>query len=145
TRSLGAGELWMYHTSGGSGIQLVEKPNEQQDLGQPFVSPDGRYVYYSEAVYPGGYFQYDKDPNDHIYAIKRYDRETADIDKITGGPGGAISPTISPDGEKMAFIRRVRTKSVLFIKDLNSGIERPVYDELTKNQQEAWRTCGRYV
>ena len=47
TRSLGAGELWMYHRSGGSGIRLVEKANEQQDLGQPFLSPDGRYVYYS--------------------------------------------------------------------------------------------------
>lgn len=145
TRSLGAGELWMYHTSGGSGIQLVEKPNKQQDLGQPFVSPDGRYVYYSEAVYPGGYFQYNKDPNDQIYAIKRYDRETGEIENITGGPGGAISPTISPDGEKMAFIRRVRTKSVIFIKDLNSGIERPVYDDLSKDQQEAWAIFGPYT
>src|SRR5690606_26526353 len=31
-RSLGAGELWLYHAGGTSaGIQLVEKPNEQQD------------------------------------------------------------------------------------------------------------------
>ncbi|HEX6981897.1 MAG TPA: amidohydrolase family protein [Balneolaceae bacterium] len=145
TRSLGAGELWMYHRSGGEGIQLVEKPNKQQDLGQPFVSPDGRYVYYSEAVYPGGYFQYNKDPNDQIYAIKRYDRETGEIEKITGGPGGAISPTISPDGEKMAFIRRVRTKTVMFIRDLDSGIERPLYDDLSKDQQEAWAIFGPYT
>ena len=145
TRSLGAGELWMYHHSGGSGIQLVEKMNKQQDLGQPFVSPDGRYVYYSQDVYPGGAFQYNKDPNSQIYVINRYDRETGDIKRITGGAGGAISPTISPDGKKMAFIKRVRTKSVLYIRDLESGIERPVYDQLSKDQQEAWAIFGPYT
>jgi hypothetical protein len=65
----------MYHRSGGAGVQLVEKANEQQDIGEPWVSPDGRYVYYSQAVYPGGYFQYNKDPNSQIYVIRRYDRE----------------------------------------------------------------------
>jgi Tol biopolymer transport system component len=74
-RSLGAGEIWMYHITGGSGIQLTERPNDQQDKGQPFVSPDGRYVYYSQDVYPGGMFQYNKDPNSQIYVINRYDRE----------------------------------------------------------------------
>ncbi|MCG8371997.1 MAG: amidohydrolase, partial [Balneolales bacterium] len=61
-RSLGAGEIWMFHKSGGAGIQLVEKKNPQQDIGEPSVSPDGRYVYYSEDNYPGGFFQYNKDP-----------------------------------------------------------------------------------
>src|SRR5699024_84590 len=119
--------------------------NKQQDLGQPFVSPDGRYVYYSQDVYPGGAFQYNKDPNSQIYVINRYDRETGDIKRITGGAGGAISPTISPDGKKMAFIKRVRTKSVLYIRDLESGIERPVYDQLSKDQQEAWAIFGPYT
>ena len=142
TRSLGAGELWMYHKSGGSGIQLVEKPNAQQDLGEPWVSPDGQYVYYSEAVYPGGYFQYNKDPNSQIYAIKRYDREEGDIETVTGGNGGAIRPQISQNGEKLAFVRRVRTKSVLYIRDLKSGLEKPVYDNLSKDMQEAWAIFG---
>ena len=144
-RSLGSGELWMFHTSGGAGIQLVEKPNEQQDLGQPFMSPDGQYVYYSQDVYPGGMFQYNKDPNSQIYAINRYDRETGDIERITGGPGGAISPTPSPDGKTLAFIKRVRTKSVIFLRDLDSGIERPIFDQLTKDQQEAWAIFGPYT
>jgi hypothetical protein len=37
-RSLGAGELWMYHVSGGDGLQLTKKKNDQQDLGEPAVS-----------------------------------------------------------------------------------------------------------
>ena len=145
TRSLGAGELWMYHRSGGSGVQLVERMNDQQDLGQPFVSPDGDYVYYSQDVSPGGMFQYNRDPNSQIYAINRYNLETGDIDRVTGGPGGAISPTISPDGEKMAFIKRVREKSVLYVRDLESGIERPVYDDLNLDQQQAWAIFGPYT
>jgi imidazolonepropionase-like amidohydrolase/Tol biopolymer transport system component len=142
TRSLGAGEIWMYHKSGGAGVQLVEKANEQQDIGEPWVSPDGRYVYYSQAVYPGGYFQYNKDPNSQIYAIKRYDREDGDIETVTGGNGGAIRPQISPDGEKLAFVRRVRTKTVLFLRDLDTGRERPVYENLSKDMQEAWAIFG---
>src|SRR5690606_25323410 len=37
TRSLGAGELWIYHISGGSGVQLTQRKNDQQDLGEPAV------------------------------------------------------------------------------------------------------------
>lgn len=65
-RSIGAGEMWIYHTSGGSGLQLTEKKNEQQDVNEPSISPDGRYVYFSEDMYPGGFFQYNKDPNSQI-------------------------------------------------------------------------------
>jgi len=144
-RSLGAGELWMYHITGGSGIQLVERMNDQQDLGQPNISPDGRYVYYSQDVYPGGGFQYNRDANSQIYVINRYDRETGEIDRITGGPGGAISPTVSPDGKQLAFVKRVRTKSVLYIRDLETGIEKPVYDELSFDQQQAWAIFGPYT
>jgi imidazolonepropionase-like amidohydrolase/Tol biopolymer transport system component len=142
TRSLGAGEIWMYHRSGGAGVQLVEKANEQQDIGEPWVSPDGRYVYYSQAVYPGGYFQYNKDPNSQIYVIRRYDREDGEMETVTGGNGGAIRPQISPDGETLAFVRRVRTKSVLFLRDLDTGREYPVYENLSKDMQEAWAIFG---
>jgi hypothetical protein len=41
-RSLGTGELWMYHITGGSGIQPTERLNAQQDVGQPVRLPDGR-------------------------------------------------------------------------------------------------------
>ncbi|MCA1732778.1 MAG: amidohydrolase, partial [Acidobacteria bacterium] len=59
-RSLGAGEMWLYHRSGGAGIQLTEKPNDQKDAGEPAFSADGRYLYYSQDVTPGGVFDYNK-------------------------------------------------------------------------------------
>ena len=143
-RSLGAGEIWMYHLQGGSGVQLTKRKNDQQDVGEPWVSPDGQYVYYSEDVYPGGFFQYNKDPNSQIYVIKRYDRESGKTETVARGSGGSLRPQISPDNKTLAFVRRVRTKTVLYLQDLATGIQSPVYDQLSKDQQEAWAIFGTY-
>ncbi|MEQ1735496.1 MAG: hypothetical protein ABL886_03605, partial [Rhodoglobus sp.] len=59
-RSLGAGEIWLYHVSGGEGLQLTTRANEQKDLGEPAFSPDGRYVYFSFDATPGDSFEYSK-------------------------------------------------------------------------------------
>ena len=144
-RSLGAGEIWMYHLSGGSGLQLTKRKNDQQDVNEPCPSPDGRYVYFSEDMYPGGYFQYNKDPNKQIYQIRRYDLETGEIRAVTGGMGSAFRPQISHDGKYLAFVRRVRTKSTLFIRELSTGKEFALYDDLSKDQQEAWAIFGVYT
>ena len=143
-RSLGAGEMWQYHISGGTGLQLTKRKNDQQDVNEPSISSDGKYLYYSEDMAPGGSFQYNRDPNGQIYVIKRYDFQTGEIKTITGGPGGAARPQISPDGSKLAFIKRVRTKTVLYIHDLKTGEEWPVYDQLNKDQQTAWAIFGVY-
>lgn len=145
TRSLGAGELWMFHAAGTStGMQLVEKPNDQQDIGEPAVSPDGRYVYYSQDVSPGPEFQYNRDPHGVIYAIKRFDRQTGSTDTVVATPGGAVRPQVSPDGKTLAFVKRVRDASVLHRLDIASGEVRPVWDGLSHDQQEAWSIFGPY-
>lgn len=144
TRSLGAGEIWMYHISGGEGLQLTKRKNDQQDVNEPVVSPDGRFIYYCEDMFPGGYFKYNKDPNDQIFVIKRYDRQKGESEEVVSGPGGAVRPQLSRDGSQLAFVKRVRTKSVLFIHNLNTGEEYPVWDGLDKDQQEAWTIFGIY-
>jgi len=144
-RSLGAGEMWMYHiTGGGEGVQLTKRKNDQQDAGEPEVSPDGKYVYFSEDVSPGPLFQYNKDPNGEIYNIRRLNRDNGRIETVAGGSGGAMRPQISPDGKFLAFVRRVRLNSELFIQDLQTGEEWSVYDDLTHDQQEAWAIFGLY-
>ncbi len=143
-RSLGAGEMWLYHRSGGAGLQLTKRPNDQKDVNEPAVSPDGRYVYYSQDVTPGAVFEYSKDVNNQIYAIQRFDRETGETTRFAGGPGGAIRPTPSPDGKQLAFIRRIRNQTVLMVKDLTSGIETPLYDGLDRDLQEIWAIHGVY-
>src|ERR1700750_1612379 len=44
SRSLGAGEMWMYNKNGGDGIQLTRRKNDQQDAGEPVISPDNKYI-----------------------------------------------------------------------------------------------------
>ncbi|NQV37602.1 MAG: PD40 domain-containing protein [Candidatus Marinimicrobia bacterium] len=143
SRSLGAGEMWRYHISGkGSGNQLTEKRDWQHDAGEPDVSPDGRYVYYSQDASPGKTFQYNRDPYGTIYAIDRYDTHTGETKRITAGPGGAATPQISPDGKTLAFVRRVGLKTVLFIRDLESGNEFSVFNKLNRDAQETWAIFG---
>ncbi|MCB9338698.1 MAG: PD40 domain-containing protein [Lewinellaceae bacterium] len=143
-RSLGAGEMWMYHITGGEGLQLTERKNDQQDVNEPSVSPDGRYVYFSEDMYPGGSFQYNKDPNSQIFVIRRYDRQEGKVEDVITGPGGATRPQVSNDGNLLAYIKRVRTKTVLYVADLRTGEEWPLFDQLSKDQQEAWTIFGTY-
>ena len=143
-RSLGAGEMWMYHRSGGGGVQLTERRTQQKDTGEPAFSPDGRYLYFSDDATPGGVFEYSKDPNTQIYVIRRLDRETGEVKPFVTGPGGSIRPTPSPDGKTLAFIRRDRFQSVLYLLDLESGRETPIYDALDRDMQETWAIHGVY-
>ncbi|MFP5245357.1 MAG: TolB family protein, partial [Thermoanaerobaculia bacterium] len=143
-RSLGAGEMWLYHRTGGEGLQLTKKRTDQKDTGEPVFSPDGRYLYFSDDVTPGAVFEYNKDPNGQIYVIQRLDRETGEIDRYVTGPGGSIRPTPSPDGKSLAFVRRVRYKSTLFVRDLESGRETPLFDGLDRDIQETWAVHGVY-
>ena len=143
-RSVGAGEMWQYPLSGAAGLQLTKRKNDQQDVNDPSISPDGKYLYYAEDMYPGGAFEYNKDPNKQIYVIKQYNFETGETEQITGGPGGAARPVVSKDGKLLAFVKRVRTKSVLYIHELETGKEYPIYENLSKDQSEAWAVFGVY-
>lgn len=145
SRSLGAGEIWMYHRTGGAGVQVTDRPNEQQDQGEPFPSADGEWVYYSQDVTQGPLFQYNKDPNSGIYAIRRRNLVTHEQETVTGGPGGAITPVPHPDGRRLAFLKRVREATVLYIRDLDTGEEWSVWDGLEHDQQEAWAIHGPYT
>lgn len=144
SRSLGAGEVWMYHVAGGDGVKLTERPNEQKDLGEPAYSPDGRYIYFSQDATPGKTFHYSKDSVKGIYKIKRYDTQTGDIEVLIQGTGGAIRPTPSPDGNKLAYIKRDGFQSSLYLLDLKSGETEKLYGDLDRDMQETWAIHGVY-
>ncbi|MBC8346644.1 MAG: PD40 domain-containing protein, partial [Candidatus Marinimicrobia bacterium] len=142
TRSLGAGEMWRYHTSGGKGVQITKRRNWQHDAGEPDVSPDGRYLYYSQDVSPGNTYQYNRDPYGQIYAVHRIDLDSGEKTTVAGGPGGAATPQVSPDGKQLAFVRRVGLKTALFVKDIASGNEQMLFDNLNRDAQETWAIFG---
>lgn len=144
TRSLGAGEMWMYSIYGGDGVQLTKRKNDQQDAGEPNVSPDGKYLYFSEDLSHGPNFEYSKDPNGLIYGIRQLDLTTGKLSNLIAQSGGAARPQVSPDGKMMAYVKRVRLKSMLFVQNLATGEEWPVYEDLSHDQQETWAIFGVY-
>lgn len=149
-RSLGVGEIWLYSTAGGEGVQLVKRPNVefQKELGEPAFSADGRFLYFTQNISPGNTFEYAQDVNNAIFAIHRYELDSGKSDMAVSGPGGAVRATPSPDGRYLAFVRRLRTddalKTALYLKDLQSGEERPVYPDLDRDMQETWAVHGVY-
>jgi len=143
-RSIGSGEIWMYHLSGGDGIQLNKRPNEQKDLGEPVFTADGKYVLYSRDATAGKFFEYSKDSNNQIYDIEAIDLKTGEIDVWVSGPGGAVRPTPSTDGKSLAFVRRVRNQSTLFVQDRESGKLTALYHDLERDMQETWAIHGVY-
>jgi Tol biopolymer transport system component len=123
SRSLGTGEIWMYHVASGTnakGIAVVEKPGPtfQKELGEAVYSPDGKFIYYSQNTTAGNTFVYHQDTNKEVFQIKKIDLDTGEKLKVVGGAGGAVRPTPSPDGRYLAYIKRVRFASRLFIMDL---------------------------
>lgn len=139
SRSIAAGEIWLYHKSGGNGYQLKKRlggETAQKNIAEPAFSADGRYVYFSMDSTPGTVWQYNKDPTEQIFTIRRLDRETGKEITLVSGSGGAIAPTPSSDGKYLAFVRRVDNKTVLFIKDLKTGLDKPLYTELDRDLQE---------
>ncbi|MBW3566625.1 MAG: amidohydrolase family protein [Proteobacteria bacterium] len=144
-RSLGSGEIWLYHVGGGKGLQLTEKPNHQKDVNDPAFSPDGRYVYFDQDTTPGDFFEYNKDSTGQIYSVRRLDRETGEIDNYISGPGGAIKPTPSPDGKWVAFLRRNDFKTNLFLKNVESGELVQLFDGMERDMQEIWAIHGVFT
>ncbi len=148
TRSAGSGEIWLYATDADAaknkGVQLNEKPTWQKDLGEPAISADGKYLYYSQDTTPGRVFEYNKDGTAGIYTIFRQDLSDGSVEPFVQGPGGAVRPTPSPDGKYLAFVRRIRNQSTLFLKDLATGREFAAWGGLSRDLQEIWAMWGVY-
>lgn len=145
-RSLGTGEIWVYHVGGGDGYVAVRKASEalQKELGEPVYAPDGKSLYYTRNVSPGPIFEYAQDSNASLFEVERYDFETGKVSTAVEGAGGATRPAPSPDGKKLAFVRRERNLSKLYVKDLETGDLTKLYDALDQDLQETWAVNGLY-
>lgn len=145
-RSLGTGEIWLWHVSGGGGQMLVKRPSEQhqKELGEPAFAPDGKRIYFTRNISTGPIFEYAQDSNSELFAIEAFDIASGEVSTQVSAAGGAVRPTPSPDGRHLAFIRRERDHSSLFVRDLASGRETRVAGRLDRDMQETWAVTGVY-
>ncbi len=147
SRSIPAGEIWMFHKSGGDGIVIKKRENgnvEQQNITDPAFSHDGKYIYFTHDISSGSRFEYNRDPLKSVFAVTRYDLEDGKEERFISGSGGAVVPTPSPDGKHIAFIRRVKEKTGLFVKELSTGLELPLFLGLERDMQEGFGTEGYF-
>jgi Tol biopolymer transport system component/imidazolonepropionase-like amidohydrolase len=136
--SIGTTELWLYHRTGGSGLQVTKK-DDLAEVSEPTFHPGGRFIDFSARP---SRFAYDRDANKGIYQIRRFDRQTGQVTQVTSRFGGGGRPTISPDGKLLAYVSREGLATILVVQDLESGAERKVTEGLTHDLQESFAWAG---
>ncbi|MBN7814600.1 amidohydrolase family protein [Algoriphagus pacificus] len=124
-------KLWMYHKDGGGGIQLNENPSSIKTI-DPFVSPDGKKVYFSQR---SGAWNYNALLPQ--YQIGTYDFEKGELNSITSRYGSAFTPTLSNDGKWMVYGSRWEEKTGLVLRNLESGEEKWLAYPVQRDEQES--------
>jgi Tol biopolymer transport system component/imidazolonepropionase-like amidohydrolase len=128
-------KLWIMHKDAGSGGQLIETPGLKTI--DPVVSPDGRYIYYSQRFGPWSY----NAPMPQ-YQIGVYDRENAKSTTIAARYGSAFTPAISKDGRWMVYGSRYEDKTGLILRDMETGGEKWLAYPVQRDDQESIATMG---
>ena len=128
-------KLWIVHKDAGSGSQLIDAPGLKTI--DPVVSPDGRYVYYSQR---SGAWNYNAAMPQ--YQIGCYDRDNAKLNTITSRYGSAFTPTLSKDGKWMVYGSRFEDKTGLVLRNIQSGEEKWLAYPVQRDEQESMAVMG---
>lgn len=127
-----ASEIRLFDLRGGRGSVLIEMPANQRDVQEPSFTPDGKFVYYTQRIVAPNIYINANHPN---YVIKRRELESGATEELLGGWGSATTPQVSRDGKKVAFVRRVKEKTLLFVYDVAARTQVPVFDDLDRDLQ----------
>jgi len=136
-------DLWLYHKNGGNGLKLTSQtpPAAPQGPGGgqapnnfmgASATPDGRYIYASARVAPAGYNQMLGSTQ-----IVMYDRATGRLERRTLNLGTGFRPQVSPDGKTIAYGSRRMAITGLKLRDLASGDERWLANEIQRDDIES--------
>ena len=119
----------------GSGVQLIETPGLKTI--DPAVTPDGRYIYFSQRVGPWNY-----NAQMPQYQIGVFDRENAKSSTVSDRYGSAFTPTLSRDGKWMVYGSRFEDKTGLVLRNLVNGDEKWLAYPVQRDDQESMATMG---
>ncbi|KZT18244.1 hypothetical protein NEOLEDRAFT_1125603 [Neolentinus lepideus HHB14362 ss-1] len=168
SRSLGAGEGWEYIVpsldddartatiEAGAGKRLVGRTlpagwtsaqyADQQIGPEQFIwRGDDTLIYAKNVKDINGVYTYSKDVYQGIYAIFSRNLTTNATDMLVDSvPGGASRPELSRDGRTLAFVRRVRDKEAIVLKDLLTGTIRNIWHGLTYDLSVISAPMGTY-
>ena len=121
-------DLVLYDIRGGRGLKMtnVTTPSGTRYMGVA-AGGDPRYWYVSGASGAGAM---------GIWQVHRYDRDTATSVALTNSGGGGLRPVVSPNGRYLVYATRRDAATMLTLRDLESGIERWLLDDVQHDAQE---------
>ena len=137
-------QLWLYHTDGGSGVQITGHRGEGAPAPPSHIGPafgsDARHLWVNLRGSLGGGFAtgiepWEEDFPGHDvprssarrvgdYQIGQLDRETGRVHVRTHELEGAFRPVASPDGRWLVYATRYDSREALKLLDLDTGEER---------------------
>ena len=129
-------KLWMFHKEGGSGAQLISKPDNLKTV-EPAFGNDGRFVWFAHRT---GAWNYNAQLPQ--YQISTYDRDNGEIERKTQRYGSAFSPTLSPDGKWLVYGTRHNDQTGLILRDIKSGDEKWLAYPVQRDEQESIAPLG---
>lgn len=128
---LGVNKLWLYHSEGGSGIELMSKEKTWNLIGAAF-GPDNRWIYISRK---NGRWEYNM--KTFGFQIGVYDRESGEFYPLTNHTGGGVRPAVSPDGKWLVYGSRHDAKTGYKIRNLSTGQEEWLLYPVQRDDQES--------
>jgi imidazolonepropionase-like amidohydrolase/Tol biopolymer transport system component len=166
-------QLWMYHESGGSGVQMTGVPSSPPAPGTqappapallgPTFANDPRFMWVNARGNPPSGFatrhigdesdaNYDPHPANRSsarmvgpYQIAQLDRETGRLHVRTHELEGAFRPTPSPDGRWVAYSTRYDSRQALKLLDLTTGEDRWLKMDVQRDDSEGGGARDRDV
>ncbi|MBW3535891.1 MAG: amidohydrolase, partial [Gemmatimonadetes bacterium] len=133
-RGGGMPKLHLYHVEGGSGVKLIDEPDNLKTLGAAF-GDDERWIWFARRT---GDWQYNAQLPQYQLAV--YDRDTGRIHGRTSRYGSAFRPTLSPDGRWLVYGTRFEAETGLVLRDLESGEEHWLAYPVQHDDQESRAT-----
>lgn len=135
-------DLYLYYIEGDSVVQLT---HDVYDDNEPTWFPDGRrIVFSSDRPHPS-----EDDMGDPAtygrYDLQELDLTTGDITPVLVGPGQNTEPTVSPDGERIAFVSNRSGIDNIYIYYADSLRTMAVTNALTDAKSPSWSPDGKTI
>ncbi|KAF8164016.1 hypothetical protein BJ912DRAFT_1005132 [Pholiota molesta] len=142
-RSLGAGEGWEYSVPS---LEHLRAQKTRSSKLEQLLWRGNDSIIFSKNVRDVSTFQYSKDVHAGIYSIFQRNLTTGStVTLVDAFPGGASRPELSRDGRTLAFVRRVRDKEALVLKDLETGSIHNAWHGLSYDLSVVSAPMGRQI
>jgi imidazolonepropionase-like amidohydrolase/Tol biopolymer transport system component len=127
--------LKLFHVEGGGGVELLDNDDgAPKRIGAAFGGSDGRWVWYAQRTGPR---DWDYNAQFPLYTIRAYDRDTGESYSRVSRYGGAVRPTLSPDGRWLVYGTRHDDQTGLVLRELETGEERWLAYPVQRDDQES--------